>query len=195
MLKRSLVLAALCGMSFAATAVTIDLRHEFIDGGKSDKSNADRVSVSHRFANGLGFTVEAKWRSGGDNGSQPYSDVVGNGHEDTISWRWKATSNFFLTPGFTIESNDSRSIYKPHLHAQYSFDNGFYVAARYRYEYTRYPNNAGKDDDKVNRGDAWAGFVLGDWRTELNYVYARSSEGVSRNDNKPYSQEYNVKVA
>ncbi|MDE4771453.1 KdgM family porin OmpK26, partial [Klebsiella pneumoniae] len=76
-----------------------------------------------------------------------------------------------------------------------SFDNGFYVAARYRYEYTRYPNNAGKDDDKVNRGDAWAGFVLGDWRTELNYVYARSSEGVSRNDNKPYSQEYNVKVA
>lgn len=37
MLKRSLVLAALCGMSFAATAVTIDLRHEFIDGGKSDK--------------------------------------------------------------------------------------------------------------------------------------------------------------
>ncbi len=120
MLKRSLVLAALCGMSFAATAVTIDLRHEFIDGGKSDKSNADRVSVSHRFANGLGFTVEAKWRSGGDNGSQPYSDVVGNGHEDTISWRWKATSNLFLTPGFTIESNDSRSIYKPHLHAQYS---------------------------------------------------------------------------
>ncbi|MBQ4755971.1 KdgM family porin OmpK26, partial [Escherichia coli] len=80
-------------------------------------------------------------------------------------------------------------------HVQYSFDNGFYVAARYRYEYTRYPNNAGKDDDKVNRGDAWAGFVLGDWRTELNYVYARSSEGVSRNDNKPYSQEYNVKVA
>lgn len=78
---------------------------------------------------------------------------------------------------------------------QYSFDNGFYVAARYRYEYTRYPASAGKDDDKVNRGDAWAGFVLGDWRTELNYVYARSSEGVNRNDNKPYSQEYNLKVA
>ncbi len=63
----------------------------------------------------------------------------------------------FPHPGFTIESNDSRSIYKPHLHVQYSFDNGFYVAARYRYEYTRYPNDAGKDDDKVNRGDAWAG--------------------------------------
>ena len=70
MFARSLALAALCGMSFAASAVTVDLRHEFIDGGKSDKSNADRVSVSHRFANGFGFSVEAKWKSGGDNTSQ-----------------------------------------------------------------------------------------------------------------------------
>ncbi|MEP9925035.1 porin [Klebsiella sp. GN_Kp190] len=195
MFARSLVLAALCGMSFAASAVTVDLRHEFIDGGKSDKSNADRVSVSHRFANGFGFSVEAKWKSGGDNTSQPYSDFVGNGHEESITWQWKANKNFSVTPGFNIESNDSRSIYKPNLRVQYSFDNGFYVAARYRYDYTRYPANAGKDDDKVNRGDAWAGYVFGDWRTELNYVYARSTEGVKRNDNKPYSQEYNLKVA
>ena len=103
MFARSLALAALCGMSFAASAVTVDLRHEFIDGGKSDKSNADRVSVSHRFDNGFGFSVEAKWKSGGDNASQPYSDVVGNGHEETISWRWKADKNFAVTPGFVIE--------------------------------------------------------------------------------------------
>ena len=121
MFKKSLLLASLISASFAASAVTIDLRHEYIDSGSSDKSNADRVSVSHRFANGLGFTVEAKWRSGGDNGSQPYSDVVGNGHEDTISWRWKATDNIALTPAFTIESTDSRTIYKPNLHVQYSF--------------------------------------------------------------------------
>ena len=38
------------------------------------------------------------------------------------------------------------------------------------------PGECGKNDDKVNRGDAWAGYVFGDWR-ELNYVYARSSEG------------------
>ena len=98
---------------------------------------------------------------------------MGNGHEDQISWRWKATDNIALTPAFTIESTDSRTIYKPNLHVQYSFDNGFYVAARYRYEYTRYPSSSNKDDDKVNRGDAWVGWVLGDWRTELNYVYAK----------------------
>ena len=195
MLKKTLGLAMLIGASFAAQAVTVDLRHEFIDGGKTDSTNADRVSVSHRFANGFGFSVEAKWKSGGDNTDQPFSDFVGNGHEEAISWQWKADKNFSVTPGFNIESNDSRSIYKPNLRVQYSFDNGFYVAARYRYDYTRFPANANKDDDKVNRGDAWAGFVMGDWRTELNYVYARSEEGNKRNNNKPYSQEYNVKLA
>jgi hypothetical protein len=34
MFAKSLALAALCGMSFAASAVTVDLRHEFIDGGE-----------------------------------------------------------------------------------------------------------------------------------------------------------------
>ena len=121
--------------------------------------------------------------------------MVGNGHEDQISWRWKATDNIALTPGFTLESNDSRTIYKPFLHAQYSFDNGFYVAARYRYDYTRYPSSAEKDDDKVNRGDAWLGWVMGDFRTELNYVYAKSSEGTIRSNNKDYSEEYNAKLA
>ena len=191
MFKKTLALAVLTGMSFAASAVTVDLRHEYIDSG----SNADRVAVSHRFDNGFGFSVEAKWKSGGDKADQPFADVVGNGHEDQISWRWKANDNFSLTPAFTIESTDSRTIYKPNLQAQYGWDNGIYVAARYRYEYTRYPSNANKDDDKVNRGDAWFGFALGDWRTELNYVYAKSTEGVIRNNNKDYSTEYNVKVA
>lgn len=103
MFARSLALAALCGMSFAASAVTVDLRHEFIDGGKTDKTNADRVSVSHRFANGFGFSVEAKWKSGGDNTSQPYSDFVGNGHEESISWQWKANKNFSVTPGSILK--------------------------------------------------------------------------------------------
>ena len=179
MFKKSLLLASLISASFAASAVTVDLRHEYIDSG----SNADRVAVSHRFDNGFGFSVEAKWKSGGDKADQPFADVVGNGHEDQISWRWKATDNIALTPAFTIESTDSRTIYKPNLHVQYSFDNGFYVAARYRYEYTRYPSSSNKDDDK------------GDWRTELNYVYAKSSEGVARNNNKDYSNEYNAKLA
>lgn len=166
MFKKSLLLASLISASFAASAVTVDLRHEYIDSG----SNADRVAVSHRFDNGFGFSVEAKWKSGGDKADQPFADVVGNGHEDQISWRWKATDNIALTPAFTIESTDIRTIYKPNLHVQYSFDNGFYVAARYRYEYTRYPSSSNKDDDKVNRGDAWVGWVLGKVRISRSFL-------------------------
>ena len=191
MFKKSLVLASLIGASFAAQAVTVDLRHEYIDTG----TNADRVSVSHRFDNGFGFSVEAKWKSGGDIADQPFADIVGNGHEEQISWRWKANKNIAITPGLTLESKESNTVYKPYLHAQYSFDSGFYMAARYRYEYNRYPSTPDREDDKVNRGDAWIGWVMGDWRTELNYVYAKSSEGTIRNNNKDYSQEYNVKLA
>ncbi|MEZ2583225.1 oligogalacturonate-specific porin KdgM family protein [Kluyvera intermedia] len=202
MFKKVLALAVLSSMSFAASAVTVDLRHEYIDSG----SNADRVAVSHRFDNGLGFGVEAKWKTGGDTDKQdrPFNEIVGNGHEESINWRWKATDNIALTPGFNIESKDSFSIYKPYLHAQYSFDNGFYIAARYRYEYTRVPatsSNGGGVDDKVNKVDTWVGWAMGDWRAELNYVYARSTvaddqhKSLYRNNNKAYSNEYNAKLA
>lgn len=204
MFKKTLVLASLIGASFAAQAVTVDLRHEYTDTGAKG-ANKDRVSVSHRFANGLGFSVEAKWASAGDNGDRPLTDMVGSGHESSLSWRWKANKNISLTPGFNIDSGSSTTTYKPYLHAQYSFDNGFYVAARYRYEYTRVPADSNKpaNDNKVNRGDAWVGYVFGDWRTELNYVYARSevadsssiNKGYYRNNNKPWGYEYNAKLA
>ncbi len=37
---------------------------------------------------------------------------------------------------------------------------------------------------KVNFRDAWVSWVMGDWRTELNYVYAKSTEGMINNNNK-----------
>lgn len=191
MLKKALGVVVLCGVSVVAQAVTVDLRHEYVDAGL----HGDRALVSHRFENGLGFSVEAKWKSGGTDKDQPFADLVGSGHEESINWRWAANKNIALTPGLNIESNDSKTTWKPYVHAQYSFDNGFYVAARYRYEYTRYPNdNTKNEDDKVNRGDLWAGFALGDWRTELNYVYAKSDHQVRSNNDKD-SDEYNLKVA
>ncbi|WP_342323719.1 oligogalacturonate-specific porin KdgM family protein [Kosakonia sp. BYX6] len=190
MFKKTLALASLLGATFASQAVTVDLRHEYIDSG----SNADRVAVSHRFANGVGFGVEAKWKSGGDDADKPLTEIVGNGHEESINYRWAVTKNFALNPGFNIESKDSNSIYKPYLHVQYSFDNGIYIAGRYRYEYTRYPNS-NSVDNKVNKFDTWVGWAMGDFRAELNYVYAKSTEGVLRDNDKTYSNEYNAKLA
>ena len=36
---------------------------------------------------------------------------------------------------------------------------------------------------------------MGDFRTELNYVYAKSTEGTVRENGKDYSNEYNAKLA
>jgi len=191
MLKRSLGVLILCGTGFATQAVTIDLRHEYKDTGH----NADRALVSHRFANGFGFALEAKWKSSGTHQDRPFADLVGNGTDAGISWRWRATKNIDVTPGLNLDSNDSRSIWKPSLRAQYSFDNGLYLATRYRFEYTRYPNDNTKNDDaKLNRGDAWIGYVLGDWRGEFNYVYKNSEHQILAN-NKKWDDEYNVKIA
>lgn len=191
MIKKALGIALLCGTGFAAQAVTVDMRHEYTDNGQ----NKDRVSVSHRFANGFGFSVEAKWKSGGDKQDQLFADFIGNGHEESISWLFRPFGrNFQVTPSFNIESNDSRSIYKPGLRLQYSFDSGIYLATRYRHDYTRYPSNAGKDDDKVNRVDVWAGYVINDWRVELNYLYKHSDHNIRQN-NKKGEDEYNAKLA
>lgn len=191
MIRKALGVALLCGIGFAAQAVTVDMRHEYVDNGQ----NKDRVAVSHRFANGFGFSVEAKWRSGGDKQDQLFSDIVGNGHEESISWLFRPFGRHFqMTPSFTVESNDNSSIYKPGLQVQYSFDSGIYLATRYRHDYTRYPSNAGKDDDKVNRVDVWAGYVMDDWRFELNYLYKHSDHNIRQN-NKKGEDEYNAKVA
>ena len=113
MFARSLALAALCGMSFAASAVTVDLRHEFIDGGKTDKIRRPRFRLPP-FANGFGFSVEAEVeirRREHQPALFPISSAMVMKSIKLASG--KRTKNFSVTPGFNIESNDSRSIYKP----------------------------------------------------------------------------------
>ncbi len=45
-----------------AHAVYVDVRHEYLD---DSKANYDRAYISHRFANGVGFAIEAISKSGG----------------------------------------------------------------------------------------------------------------------------------
>ena len=40
----------------SAHAVYVDVRHEYLD---DSKANYDRAYISHRFANGFGFAIEA----------------------------------------------------------------------------------------------------------------------------------------
>lgn len=55
-----------------AHAVYVDVRHEYLD---DSKANYDRAYISHRFANGFGFAIEAISKSGGDDTDRPFNDL------------------------------------------------------------------------------------------------------------------------
>lgn len=181
----------LCGLLLASTssqAVTLDVRHEWLDDSKQHK---DRFMVSHRFKNGFGFSLEAKWKSGGDNQNKAFTDLVDNGTESTVSYQYEAIPTWFLQPGFTLESGSDNSIYKPFLTTGYQFDSGIYFNVRYRYEYTR-STKENTEDKKTNRGEFWLGYRLADWRFEYNYIYKRSDQVLYDNDKWDYEQDLKV---
>ncbi|MFK8256160.1 oligogalacturonate-specific porin KdgM family protein [Erwinia sp. AnSW2-5] len=181
----------LCGLLLASAssqAVTLDVRHEWLDDSKQHK---DRFMVSHRFDNGIGFSLEAKWKSGGDNQNKAFTDLVDSGTESTVSYQYKVTPAWFLQPGFTLESSSDNSIYKPFLTTGYQFDNGIYFNVRYRYEYTR-STKENTDDKKTNRGEFWLGYRLADWRFEYNYIYKHSDQVLYDNDKWDYEQDLKV---
>lgn len=177
-------------ISSSANAVTIDVRHEFTDDSKAQK---DRLLISHRFANGFGLSIEGKTKSGGDDPDKAFNDVVDNGDEYVVSYQFNAAQAIVIQPGMALETSSSKAIYKPYLRAQYNFNNGMYVAARYRYEYSR-DNAEDKDDEHVNRGDLWVGYKINQWGFEGNYVYKKSDEYIKYADDKD-DYEMDLKVS
>lgn len=188
--KKITTVIALVLASASASAVTIDLRHEYTDDSKVQK---DRLLISHRFANGFGLSLEGKVKSGGDQPDKAFNDVVDNGDEYVVSYQFKATPDITLQTGLALETSSSKAIYKPYIRGQYAFDNGIYIAGRYRYEYTR-DNSDGKEDEHVNRGDLWLGYKLQSWAFEGNYLY-KKSEDYNRYNNGKDDYELNLKVA
>ena len=189
-MKKLMTFGMLAFASASAHAVTVDLRHEYTDDSKAQK---DRVLISHRFANGFGFSVEAKSKSGGEHSRKVFNDVVDNGSEYVVSYQFNATSEIAIQPGLALETSSSKSIYKPYIRGQYNFSNGIYFAVRYRYEYVR-DTSVDKDDEHINRGDVWLGYKTGAWAFEGNYLY-KKSEDVNRYDNGKDDYELNFKTA
>lgn len=186
------VAAALCTLTvLPAQAITLDYRHEVTDVSTQNK---DRLMISDRFANGLGYSVETKVKSGGDNENEAYNDMVSNGAEFSVTYQFKPFDgwNFTLQPGMNAEYGSNNGIYKPSLRMQYTFDNGIYVAFRYRYEYTQ-NTKEGVDDQNVNRYEGWLGYRNGPWRGEFNYIW-RDCDYV-RFDNKKNDYEYDFKLS
>lgn len=179
-------------LSSTASAVMVDLRHEYLD---DSKANYDRVYISHRFDNGFGFAVEAKTRSGGDDQERPFSEFGDNGDEYTLSYQF-STSDFVIQPGFVLETASSTAIYKPYLRVQYNINDQWWVAVRYRYEYSRNTDSGSevdKDDGHMNRGDVWLGYNVGNLGFELNALYKKSDQVIYNNDKDDY--EYNFRTS
>lgn len=181
--------AALLGCAFYSNAVTIDLRHEYVD---ISEQNRNRILVSHRFASGMGLSIEGMLKSGGNNADKPFSDMVDNGTEYSVSYLNKLTPAVNVQPGFEFATTSTTSVYKPYLRAQYSFSNGLYVSGRYRYEYVR-NTTQGKEDEHVNRGDIWLGYKYDNLTFELNGVYKKSDQ--IKFDNRKEDYEYNGRIA
>ncbi|QOI54864.1 oligogalacturonate-specific porin KdgM family protein [Rouxiella badensis] len=187
MINHRLLICGLLLASASSHAVTLDIRHEWLDDSKQHK---DRILISHRFANGIGLSFEDKWRSGDNNPNQPFNRMVGNGTETTLTYQYKATKSFFLQPGFAAEVNSGNKVYKPSLAAGYTFSSGIYFNTRYRYEETHYDN--GNNDKKTHRGEIWLGYRLADWRFEYNYIYKHSNQILFDNAKWDYEEDFKV---
>ncbi|OQP23885.1 hypothetical protein B2H99_17010, partial [Morganella morganii] len=164
------ILLACCTffISLQLNATTLDFRHEYSD---SSRINKDRIAFIHSFSNGIGFYIDASIKSGGVDGEKDkvFSDVVNNAIEMGLSYNHKINNNITLQPGLIFETVTDTSIYKPYLKAQYNFDNGLYIAGRYRFDYAR-KTKQGVDDEKTNRFDTFIGYKYSKYKVEYDYT-------------------------
>ena len=184
------ILLACCTffISLQLNATTLDFRHEYSD---SSRINKDRIAFIHSFSNGIGFYIDASIKSGGVDGEKDkvFSDVVNNAIEMGLSYNHKINNNITLQPGLIFETVTDTSIYKPYLKAQYNFDNGLYIAGRYRFDYAR-KTKQGVDDENTNRFDTFIGYKYSKYKVEYDYTQMYSD--AIKYDNKKRNYEHNV---
>lgn len=194
-MKVKLIIAVIAlASSFNTLATSIDVRHEISDTSQHD--HKDRVLISHRFANGFGLSLEAKWKqdSSKDERGKAFHEQISNGTDIVASYLYKLNDTVSIQPGFSMESNSSTNGYRPYLRGQYTINEYFYVASRYRYEYKRTASKGSDGDEKINRGDLWLGYKINaQWQMEYNYVYKKSDKVLF--DNKKHDYEHDVKLS
>lgn len=115
--------------STAASAASINLRHEYMPDRDGDK-HRDRITVSHRFDNGIGFSVEAKWRHDDD---QFMSGMKSGGHEVGVSYNYQLTENWTLQPSYAADASSSSTTHKYNLRAITKLTDNWGANVRYRY--------------------------------------------------------------
>lgn len=192
----TLSLLAIAVTSTAASATSINIRHEWKPeyGDKNDQAHADRIAVSHRFKNGIGFEVEAKYKSNNDDA---WGDSSGNGNQANISYKWNINDTFSLTPQFKLEANSDKVGYQGNLTLGYKATDTISTSIRYRYHYENYKSSLDKANSHYNRITLAAGYSgIEDWKFGLSTDYTIKQEGeeVWNGDKQGFS-EINSKIS
>lgn len=195
-----LALAVTSIVSVNAMAVTIDYRHEMQDTPKAD--HKDRLLMSHRFANGFGLSVEAKWKQHGNDTTpnKPYNEPVSNGTEVVASYVYNFNKTFSLESGLTMASSSTTNEYKPYLRAKANITDDLSYSFRYRPYYKRNSSYIGTTKNTDETGYNLTGVLsykfLKDWQVDYEMDYKKANKtGSYQSDNETWKLEHDVKVS
>ncbi len=196
-MKKSLIAGAvvLGLMSATASATQINIRHEFTpryDGQK--EKHRDRIAVSHRFNNGIGFEVEAKWRSNtrSDGSEDAFNEFAGNGQQANISYRHRLNDSFTLTPQYKWESGSDKMGHQFNLTLGYKVNSDWSTSFRHRYHYE---NKVRASNSHYNRWTFAASYSgVTDWQfgASVDYTFNESASGPRYKDNQSWFSEFNT---
>lgn len=172
-----------------SNAVYVDVRHEYLD---DSKANYDRAYISHRFASGFGFAIEAISKSGGNDTNKAFNDLETQGNEYTANYQFNLGS-FAVQPGVVLETGSGYSVYKPYLRTTYTIDDSWWLSGRYRFEYIRRSSDE-RSDDTINRVDLWAGYKINNFEFITEGVY-KVADKYDLYNNKKSNYEYNFRTS
>ncbi|SIR33828.1 oligogalacturonate-specific porin [Aeromonas sp. RU39B] len=151
----ALTLLGLLGSAATAHAATINYRHEYVPESGQHK---DRMAVSHRLANGVGFGVEAKWKNAASNESywDFFNNVTPDGSVFTLNYQYKLNDQWSFQPGVQLDGRD----YQIYTRASYNITKDLNASLRYRWRVTNETaDKSSSTSDKKHR-DNWT-FNLG----------------------------------
>ncbi|MBA0172802.1 oligogalacturonate-specific porin KdgM family protein [Pectobacterium versatile] len=193
-------------ISLSSMAVTIDYRHEMKDTAKND--HKDRLLMSHRFDNGFGLSMEAKWgQSDSDKTpNKPFNESVSNGTEVTASYLYKFDKTFGLEGGLNMVSTSNNNNYRPYIKGTANITDSLYYGLRYRASYLRNSNNIGNPNSATNP-TAITGYTItstlgyklpANFTVEYEFEYNKNNKAGAPwylADSENYEMSHDIKLA
>ncbi|WP_432464333.1 oligogalacturonate-specific porin KdgM family protein [Agarivorans sp. QJM3NY_33] len=199
MRKSTIATAVLVGLFASATvsAATVNMRHEYQPSYKGNNAkHKDRISISHRLKNGVGFEVEAKWAN--NKNDDAFGDYTGSGQQANISYLYKiGKSGFSLKPQYKWESGSTKLSHQFNLTLGYKINKAWAVSWRHRYNYERQSSTVDKPNNHYNRWTFEAGYKgFEDWKlgASFDYTWNSANKGNAWEDKKAWFSEFNTKA-